>query len=89
MKKKHWMASKTILFNFILLAIAMFDRTFFETVGVAENAIPKIEIILVKVCAIGNLALRYFGDGSQIKKLNSEDNETKTMVMVIALILAM
>lgn len=89
MKQKHFMQSKTIIFNFIFLALAMFDRTFFETLGVSEVAIPKIEIILVKICAIGNLALRYFGDGTQIKKLTGDDQETKSLVMVAAMILAM
>jgi len=83
------MQSKTIIFNFIFLALAMFDRTFFETLGVAQEAIPKIEVILVKICAIGNLALRYFGDGTQIKKITGDDAETKSLVMVMAFILAL
>jgi hypothetical protein len=87
--QKHFMQSKTIIFNFIFLALAMFDRTFFETLGVGPEAIPKIEVILVKICAIGNLALRYFGDGTQIKKITGDDQETKSLVMVMAFILAL
>lgn len=88
-QQKHFMQSKTIIFNFIFLALAMFDRSFFETLGVGAEAIPKIEVILVKICAIGNLALRYFGDGTQIKKITGDDQETKSLVMVMAFILAL
>jgi hypothetical protein len=84
--KKIYM-SKTMWFNIILLSIAMFDRNFFETIGVSQAAIPKIEIILVKVCAIGNLILRYYSTSEKIEPINA-DTEKAGLAIVIGCILA-
>lgn len=74
MKKKIYM-SKTMWFNFILLALAMFDKEFFQTMGVPDILLPKIEIILVKLCAVGNLFLRYYSSQDEIEKPKGSNNE--------------
>ncbi len=79
--KKIYM-SKTVWFNIALLCLAMFDRHFFETLGVRNDLLPKIEIILVKVCAIGNLILRYYSTSEKIEPLNTEKDKLGLWIIV-------
>lgn len=83
--KKFYM-SKTMWFNIALLVIAMFDRDFFQTLGVSETILPKIEIILVKVCAIGNLVLRYYSTSEKIKPLNNTKDGAGLSVIIGAIL---
>ena len=79
--KKAYM-SKTVWFNIALLCLAMFDRDFFETMGVEKVLLPKIEIILVKICAIGNLILRYYSTSEKIEPLNTEKDKRGLSIIV-------
>lgn len=52
--------SKTIWINFIILVLSIFDTQFFNSLGLSEHTTIVITSILVKVIAIGNIALRLF-----------------------------
>lgn len=57
MKKAYH--SKVVWINFIILVLSLFDSEFFSALGLQEQTIVLISSILVKVVAIGNIALRF------------------------------
>lgn len=74
MKQKKYYQSYTLWINFIILVISLFDKEFFDTLGVSEHISNAILALSIKIIAIMNIALRLFFTNSEIKFKNETDN---------------
>lgn len=57
MKKVY--QSRVVWINFIILTLSLFDTQFFQALGLADATIMIVSSILVKIVAVGNIALRF------------------------------
>lgn len=72
MKKKYY-HSKTIWINFLILVLSLFDAQFFEAIGLNDHQITILTSVIIKVVAVGNIALRLFTNAP----INSNKNESE------------
>jgi hypothetical protein len=73
MKNKVYYKSLTIWVNFIILALSLFDAQFFMLFDLSEHTTAIILGVIVKIIAVGNIALRLFL--SDTKLVSSKDKE--------------
>lgn len=74
MKQKKYYNSSTLWVNFIILILSLFDKEFFEILGVNENTSNIILAVTIKIVAVLNIALRIFFTNTQIKFNDNESN---------------
>ena len=66
---KVFYKSWTLWVNFLILVLSLFDAPFFELFELSDKAIAIVLGIILKISAIGNIALRVF---MSEKKLSSK-----------------
>ena len=63
---KVFYKSWTLWVNFFILVLSLFDSAFFSLFSLSESTIAIILGLLVKITAIGNIALRVFMSDTKI-----------------------
>lgn len=72
---KVFYKSWTIWVNFLILVLSLFDAPFFALFNLSEHAIAILLGIIVKVIAVGNIALRLFVSETKLTRLPSPQKQ--------------